>query len=150
MMTESTAIDLRGISMTLVCYTRALRLCARMNRETEVLDFIDAIPRGSVLYDLGSCEGRFAIYAASRGIRVFAFEPEEQNFSALTENLALNPQAREFLRPFRCAVGRRTESALLRIGQPWAGGHQRVLAAGSGRFDLAFPEVSTQTVDVVA
>ena len=30
-------------------YTRALGLCARINRETEVLDFIDSVPVGGVV-----------------------------------------------------------------------------------------------------
>lgn len=150
MIQESTTIDVRGISMQLVCYTRALKLCARMNRETEVLDFIDSIPHGAVLYDLGACEGRFALYAALRGIRTYVFEPEEQNFTALAENLRLNGPHKIPLVPFRYAVGRQTESAELRIGQPWAGGHQRVLMNGSGRADLRFLDVLTQSVEVVS
>jgi FkbM family methyltransferase len=121
-----------------------------MNRETEVLDFIDTIPHRAVLYDLGACEGRFAIYAALRGIRTYAFEPEELNFAALEENLRLNGLHTLPLVPFRCAVGRQTETAKLKIGQPWAGGHQRVLLNGAGRADLRFGEVLTQTVDVVS
>ena len=58
----------RGVNLSLVSYTRALELCARMNYETEVLDFIDEIGEGQVLYDLGACEGRFALYAAMQQV----------------------------------------------------------------------------------
>src|SRR5581483_3974241 len=96
----------RGIELRLVGYTRALELCARMNRETEVLDFIDGMERGAVLYDIGACEGRFSLYAASRGIRCIAFEPEELNFKALTENIDLNQAGvGRLITPWQCAVG---------------------------------------------
>ena len=140
----------RGIELRLVGYTRALELCARMNRETEILDFIDQIGAGQVLYDLGACEGRFALYAALRGVRCYAFEPEALNFRALSENIELNgDHARRFLTPVNCAVGETTSVGTLKIAQPWAGGHQRVLA-GAGRVDLDFDFTSEQSVDVVS
>ncbi len=140
----------RGIDIRLVGYTRALELCARMNRETEVLDFIDEMQAGSVLYDLGACEGRFAIYAASRGIRCYAFEPEALNFQALMENRELNGEkVGRLLVPLNYAVGETTHQSSIRIGQPWAGGHHRVLA-GVERADLKFEFTADQEVDVVS
>jgi len=144
-------VNVRGTFLHLVAYTRALELCARMNRETEVLDFIDGIPKGAVLYDLGACEGRFALYAALRNVRCYAFEPESSNFAALIRNVELNgQQARAFLTPLNLAVGERNGSASLRIGQPWAGGHQKVVEQESKRVDLSFNFITTQTVQVVA
>jgi FkbM family methyltransferase len=126
----------RGIELRLVGYTRALELCARMNRETEVLDFIDGMKRGDVLYDIGACEGRFALYAASRGVRCLAFEPEELNFQALTENFELNRETTgRLLTLWRFAVGERNHISAIKIAQPWAGGHQRVVAEAA-RVDL--------------
>lgn len=140
----------RGIDVRLVGYTRALELCARMNRETEVLDFIDEMQAGSVLYDLGACEGRFAIYAALRGIRCYAFEPEALNFQALVENRELNGKmVGRLLMPLKYAVGERTHRSRIRIGQPWAGGHHRVLA-GVERVDLNFEFTADQEVEVVS
>lgn len=137
--------------MQLVAYTRALELCARMNRETEVLDFIDSIPPGAVLYDLGACEGRFALYAALRDIQCYAFEPESMNFAAMLRNIELNgDKAKALLAPFNLAVGDKNHNAILKIGQPWAGGHQKVVEGESGRLDLAFNFVSEQTIQVVA
>jgi FkbM family methyltransferase len=116
----------------------------------EVLDFIDQMAPGSVLYDLGACEGRFALYAALRGVRVYAFEPEALNFKALDENIALNAdRLGGRLTPINCAVGAATHISGLKIAQPWAGGHQRVLAS-SGRVDLDFDFTEEQPVQVVA
>jgi FkbM family methyltransferase len=137
--------------MQFAAYTRALQLCARMNRETEVLDFIDDIPLGGVLYDLGACEGRFALYAALRNIRCYAFEPESMNFAAMLANIELNgDKAKGLLTPLNLAVGDRNCSATLKIGQPWAGGHQKVVDDGACRVDLAFNFGSEQTIQVVA
>lgn len=141
----------RGLSLSLVAYTRALELCARMNYETEVLDFIDRIDECEVFYDLGACEGRFALYAAKRGLRCFAFEPEAENFRALTENISLNgDDARERITAINCAVGRYTGQATLQVGQPWAGGHHKTVAHQAERADLAFVPVAEQEIRVVA
>jgi FkbM family methyltransferase len=142
--------DVRGVQFRLVGYTRALELCARMNREMEVLDFIDEMAPGEVLYDLGACEGRFALYAALRGVRVYAFEPEALNHQALNENIALNADClADRLVPLRFAVGETMMTGALKIAQPWAGGHQRVLT-GAGRVDLDFDFTDEQPVQVVA
>jgi hypothetical protein len=96
-------------------YTRALGLCARINRETEVLDFIDSVPLGG-LYDLGTCEGRFALYAALCSIRCYAFEPESMNFVAMLRNIDLNgDKAKAFLTPLDLDLGDRKHSATLKI-----------------------------------
>lgn len=142
--------EVRGITLRLVGYTRALELCARMNRETEVLDFIDGIKEGEVFYDLGACEGRFALYAALRNVQVYAFEPEAMNFHALQQNLALNAERAAFLTPFRYAVGASNYKTTIKIAQPWAGGHQRVLSDVSSRIDLTFDFCSEQEVEVVS
>ena len=150
-MTDIISTEVRDVTLKLVGYTRALELCARMNRETEVLDFIDRIKPGEVLYDLGACEGRFALYAALRGVRCYALEPESMNFKALQQNLALNgTSAERLLTPFNCAVGESNHQSTIKIGQPWAGGHHRVLSDVSSRADLDLNFVSEESVAVVA
>jgi FkbM family methyltransferase len=140
----------RGTALRFAGYTRALELCARMNREIEVIDFIDSIDKGDVLYDLGACEGRFAIYAALKGLRVFAFEPEQENFDAMAENIALNDECHENLTALKLAVGAYSHEAEINIAQPWAGGHQRVISDAPSRVDLKFDFVSLQKVQVVS
>jgi FkbM family methyltransferase len=143
--------QVRGHLLSLVSYTRSLELCARMNYETEVLDFIDQISPGKVLYDLGACEGRFALYAAKRKVQCYAFEPEAANFQAMQENLELNGDvAGEYLHPVNCAVGDRSGTAILRIGQPWAGGHHKTVADAADRVDLQFEAATEQEIRIVA
>lgn len=59
--------------------------------EPELLDLVDALPEGTVLYDVGASIGLFSLYAAiQRGCRVVAFEPEAQNYATLELNHFLN------------------------------------------------------------
>jgi FkbM family methyltransferase len=142
--------DVRGTVLKLAAHTRALELCARMNRETEVLDFIDECALGDILYDLGACEGRFAIYAALRGVRCYAFEPEKLNFQTLLENVELNGEdVRRRLVPLNYAVGQTTQPGTITVGQPWAGGHHRVVN-GTSRVDLTFVAALEQTIEIVS
>jgi FkbM family methyltransferase len=140
----------RDVPMTFMGYTRALALCARMNYETEVLDFIDAIPAGNVLYDLGACEGRFAMYAALRGIRCYAFEPEARNYEAMIRNIDHNRALNGNLIPVRLAVGAAHGASELKVAQPWAGGHQKVVASAPSRIDLDFNFTERQTIQVAS
>lgn len=148
-MNTHTEIEVRGIFMKLMTYTRSLELCARMNYETENLDFIDNIMPGEILYDLGACEGRFSIYAAKNGIRVIAFEPEQKNFEVFTQNIRLNEVA-DKITAINAGVGAHQGTAVLNIGQPWAGGHQKVVEHAEVRNDLAFDFVDRQTVNIVS
>jgi FkbM family methyltransferase len=60
-------------------------------KEPETLEWIDAIPRGSVLWDIGANIGLYSIYAAmAQKCKVFAFEPSVFNLELLARNIDLN------------------------------------------------------------
>ena len=60
-------------------------------KEPETLDWIDEHVRpGDVFYDVGANIGLFSLYAAKRGARVYAFEPEALNYAQLNRNIVLN------------------------------------------------------------
>jgi|GEM_PF-1303558 len=143
-------ISVRGISYKLMTYTRSLELCAKMNYETENLDFIDTIPKGEVLYDLGACEGRFSIYACKKGVKVISFEPEEKNFHVFSQNLMLNEIGKDQILPFKAGVGAQDGEANMQIGQPWEGGHQKIVTHGEIRNDLSFDFVENQKIKIMA
>ncbi len=120
-----------------------------MNQELEILDFIDAENKGSVFYDLGACEGRFSLYAAYNGLRCYAFEPESRNFKTLNDNLLLNKNnLKGSLQTFKIAVGESAHNSHLNIGQPWAGGHHRIVASSNGRNDLSINAVEQESIQV--
>ena len=140
--------QIRGVQLKLRNDNRSLDLCSRMNYETENLDLIDALEPGDVFYDLGACEGRFSIYAALKGLEVYAFEPEQRNFEAFQSNLALNPT--EKVHPFHLGVGAENKEVSMLVGQPWEGGHQKVVENAFGRDDLSFDVKEKQRVKIRA
>lgn len=139
----------KDLSFKLYTYNRSLELCARMNYETENLDFIDHLPKGAVLYDLGACEGRFTIYALLRGLKVVSFEPDKNNFKVLSDNINLNNLQLE-AKLCNAGVGAKNHKAILQIGQPWPGGHQKVVKHQDVRSDLNFDFKETEEIDIVS
>ena len=60
-------------------------------KEPETLEWIDEVPKGSVLWDIGANIGLYTCYAAKgRECRVFAFEPSVFNLELLARNIFLN------------------------------------------------------------
>lgn len=60
-------------------------------KEPETLEWIDAMPNGAVLWDIGANVGLYSCYAAqARGVRVFSFEPSVFNLELLARNIHLN------------------------------------------------------------
>ena len=140
-------ITLRNINMKLLAYNRSLELCAKMNYETENLDFIDHIKPTEIFFDLGACEGRFSIYAALKGIKCYAFEPDKYNFEILKKNIELNNLS-HLIEPFNIALGECNKDGLLKVGQPWAGGHNKVVENEYNRQDLEFTYNEVQKVNI--
>lgn len=142
--------DVRGTTMHLMGGNRSLELCSQMNYETEVLDLIDTQEKGTIFYDLGACEGRFGIYAALKGLRVYAFEPDQDNYAYLLKNKALNNLSDDQLQPFNVALGEADGEGTLKIGQPWPGGHQKVIDNKYERSDLDFDFKKTAKINIIS
>jgi FkbM family methyltransferase len=60
-------------------------------KEPETLEWIDQIPNGSIVWDIGANVGLYSCYAAKkRGCRVFSFEPSIFNLELLARNIFNN------------------------------------------------------------
>jgi FkbM family methyltransferase len=60
-------------------------------KEPETIEWLDGIPSGSVMWDIGANVGLYTCYAASvKGCRVIAFEPSVLNLELLAKNVYLN------------------------------------------------------------
>lgn len=60
-------------------------------KEPETLEWIDKIPFGSIVWDIGANVGLYSCYAAKkRGCRVFSFEPSIFNLELLARNIFNN------------------------------------------------------------
>ncbi|RMA57971.1 FkbM family methyltransferase [Ulvibacter antarcticus] len=143
-------VEVRGVNFKLMTYTRSLELCARMNYETENLDFIDLMEPNDVFYDLGACEGRFSLYAALKGLRVISFEPEAKNFLVFSQNIEINGFDEDRIKAINAGVGAKNGKAIIKIGQPWEGGHQKIVEHGEIRNDLNFDFVENQEIELIS
>jgi len=60
-------------------------------KERDTLAWIETFEAGDVLVDIGANVGMYTVWAAkTRGVKVFAFEPESQNYALLNMNLFMN------------------------------------------------------------
>jgi FkbM family methyltransferase len=69
----------------------AWRVKSLFDKEPDTIRWIEGMARGSVLVDIGANVGMYSIFSAmTRDVRVFAFEPESQNYALLNANIAAN------------------------------------------------------------
>jgi FkbM family methyltransferase len=67
------------------------RVDTLFTKEPDTIEWIAGFKPGEVLVDIGANVGMYTIWAAkTRGVRVFAFEPESQNYALLYRNIVLN------------------------------------------------------------
>lgn len=92
-MSRTQSVSHRGVSLSF-SVPNALneyRVETFSSKEPETLEWIDGIPEGSVVWDIGANVGLYSCYAArQRACRVFAFEPSVFNLELLARNVFLN------------------------------------------------------------
>jgi FkbM family methyltransferase len=59
-------------------------------KEPDLVHFLDRLPKETIFWDVGANVGFFSIYAAKRGMRVLAFEPDQLTCGVLNRNIFLN------------------------------------------------------------
>jgi len=85
---EHHGVRLRLMSQNTV---NRFRVATFSSKEPETLDWIDRLPEGSVLWDIGANVGLYSCYAAKkRRCKVIAFEPSVFNVETLARNIMLN------------------------------------------------------------
>ncbi len=83
----------RGIEMRFSVPNQLIhfRVTTFAEKEPETLEWIDRLPEGSILWDVGANVGLYTIYAAlRRKCSLVAFEPSVFNLELLARNLYLN------------------------------------------------------------
>lgn len=89
-------------------------------KEPCTIAWIDTMQAGDVLYDVGANVGGYSIWASRRrGVSVYAFEPEANNYAVLCRNMRLN-KVTGFAYPF--AVSKRTAFSVLYCSAEMPGG----------------------------
>tara|TARA_Y100000310_G_scaffold327344_1_gene393556 strand:+ start:3326 stop:3964 length:639 start_codon:yes stop_codon:yes gene_type:complete len=95
--------------------------------EQETIRWIDEyISPEDVLWDIGACVGSYSLYAAvAVGCRVYAFEPEAENYALLNRNIRVNDLSNRItalcvgLGDIDCVTGLRLQGH-----EPGTAGHQ--------------------------
>ena len=108
--------------------------------ERELLPLIEP---GSVFFDIGSYYGYYALRAAQRGARAFAFEPASANYQRLAQNVALNADLR--CETFQLALSDSVGTVAMSVAQEGNRGTGRIGAPSDG--SVATEEVATTTLD---
>lgn len=91
--------------------------------EPETIKWLDDLNESDVLWDVGANVGLYSIYAAkiSGCKKVYAFEPEAQNYSLLVENIAVN-NAGSICMPVSIAISEKSGLGYLKIKYLTKGG----------------------------
>ncbi|MBM3358612.1 MAG: FkbM family methyltransferase [Betaproteobacteria bacterium] len=67
------------------------RVDTLFDKEPDTIEWIRSFAPEDVLVDIGANVGMYSVWAArTRGARVYAFEPEAQNFALLNKNILVN------------------------------------------------------------
>lgn len=77
------------------------------DKEPETLEWIDSMSGDDVLYDVGANVGIYSLYAAKKGLTVFAFEPESLNYAELNKHIYSNELA-DKIQAFNIGLADRT------------------------------------------
>lgn len=85
------AIDGREIAFSTPNTQTLWRAETIMEKEPATIEWIGTFDKNDTLIDVGANVGMYTLIAAvTRGVRVFAFEPEAQNYSLLMKNIIRN------------------------------------------------------------
>lgn len=135
--TPMTALKHGGLEMVFHTPNRmtAWRVETLFKKEPDTIRWIESMPEGSVLVDVGANVGMYTIFsAATRKATVFAFEPESQNFALLNSNIASN-QLGDRVTAFPLALSDRTQADKLYLSEFEPGNSCHSIAESVG-FDL--------------
>ncbi len=101
-------------------------------KEPVTIDWLRSMATGAVFIDVGANVGLYTVFAAlAREAKVFAFEPESQNYALLNENVRLNGLA-ERVTAICAGLSDRPGISRLYLSQPMAGGSCHSLGAEVG------------------
>lgn len=112
----SSTIKYECVSLTTLWRAKTL-----LTKEPDTIEWIDSFSSGELLYDIGANVGMYSIYAASKGVKVIAFEPESQNYAQLNRNVFLN-QFQNHVTGLNLAVGKSSNIDYLYLSEFTVGG----------------------------
>jgi FkbM family methyltransferase len=99
--------------------TTKWRAKSLFTKEPSTVEWIEGMKEGDILFDVGANIGSYSVLAGSKGVKVYSFEPEAENYALLIKNLNLNniePNA------YCMAISDKVEAGTLYAGQQDVGG----------------------------
>jgi FkbM family methyltransferase len=113
------------------------RVQTLFTKEPATIEWLDRIKPEDVLLDVGANVGMYTIYAArQRGAKVYAFEPESQNFALLVKNIVIN-KINSLVVPFCAALSDSVSINTLYLSDfAWDGGSSCHSFGAEVGFDL--------------
>jgi len=97
------------------------RVDTLFSKEPDTIEWIAGFQPDEILVDIGANVGMYTIWAAkTRGVRVYAFEPESQNYALLYKNIVLNKLSKQVV-AYCEALSDETGYSLLHLNQFQAG-----------------------------
>lgn len=123
-----TRTTVRGLSIRIaVDHWRVLRRARTYAiKEPDTLDWLDQFKPDSCYFDIGANIGQYSLYPAKKygaAVRVFAFEPQSNNYYSLNKNIFINNLA-EIIASYCIAVSGKTEFSKLYIPKFIPGGNR--------------------------
>ncbi|MDY0870551.1 FkbM family methyltransferase [Dongia rigui] len=98
------------------------RVQTLFTKEPCTIEWLESIEPGAVLLDVGANVGMYTVFAAvMRDARVFAFEPESQNYGLLCRNLVGN-NISDRVSAFCCALSDEAKFSMIHLSQFTIGG----------------------------
>lgn len=94
-------------------------------KEPETLSWIDSMPKGSVMWDIGANVGIYSVYAGKKNLEVVAIEPSSLNLDLLNRNIISNDLS-ELVTIIPFGVGRETgifDFYMSPLHYTWGGAH---------------------------
>jgi FkbM family methyltransferase len=115
--------------------------------EPETLAWIDSLPNGDRLWDIGANIGLVSIYAAKAGLNVVAFEPGAQNYAALNDAVWLNGLG-DRIGAYCVALSDKTGAGSFHMGDPGAGGALHAFGAPENQNGAFVPKFSQSMLGI--
>jgi len=84
-------VEVEGIKFVAANKNTKWRASTILTKEPHTINWLNTMSSGDILLDAGANIGVYSLWAAkNKGVKVYAFEPESQNYSVLMQNILIN------------------------------------------------------------
>lgn len=125
----------RASGVACVCKVQSYRMFGEVWHDRDYDIPKVPIAQSDVVIDIGANQGFYSCYAASKGARVYAFEPSSESFTRLTQNVQSNGFQNCVIAKC-CAVGGRNGTRDLFVSDELGGGRNTIQEAFAANAEL--------------